>query len=457
MLIQLFRCIFAICSVTLSLCASEIETPLIPALDIESDACQGVGGSMPFGKPIDLYKEQEENLKNASLYFYVTAFNHEKFVHNLINSLQLNYDRLNSFGVDFQIILTCDGRREDYDAFSVAFQNSKIPAANVEVILNAVNKGCSLTRYEQLDSHKDKMLSDLNSGKSVYFSIFDGDDMVHQDYFLLLLATALRTGADVVGIDSLGVKCTIDDVARINNLQTRDLTGAELHYVNYHDHDSTTLIARVQDTFPKFLESIKDKDLDFETLLPVTTSSLFPNKVSVFYSNYRFLISLTEDTKNSYISNMDNDYPAMFFYLQHSTSMEHSLLKITLRNFGRDEERSLNWSINNDYFDFLALLFGCPLGDIDEIKPLIKTDDRNIDITEKFLVSNFKYMHQVLARFKDKVQTQNKKSTDNDQLQHILKETKLLQEQDISKPLSENFIKAYYKKTFDILLGKISE
>ena len=192
-----------------------IKIFLISAIFIAANAAEPPRQELQKGTTMvvqELYTQQCEALSNTSLFFFITAWNQERFAPNLATSLRLNYDRLSEKRVDFQIRLTCDGRQEDFDAFSDAFSkafaDSGIPSENYKIDLNPKNLGVSRTRFNQLENANKEISSLLKAGKHVYFSIFDGDDVIHQDYCLLLLAAALKEDADVIGTSMLSVSET---------------------------------------------------------------------------------------------------------------------------------------------------------------------------------------------------------------------------------------------------------
>lgn len=210
----------------------------------------------------------------------VTAYEQEKFVPNLARSLKLNYDRLREFGVDFQIRLTCDGRDEDRVAFERAFLSSGIPQRNFIISLNPTNKGVSLTRYKQLLSSIEEIMRDIASGKYVYFSIFDGDDMMHQDYCLLMLATALEAAAESIGLIQLGLQCYEKDTPEIPPLQTKSILEKSLQYEPADNSDFTPILFKASvlynDIFDFKFSIIyhgntypMDPFMDFSTLRPL--------------------------------------------------------------------------------------------------------------------------------------------------------------------------------------------
>ena len=65
------------------------------------------------------------------------------------------------------------------------------------MVANEKNLGCSGTRHASIDAIEKEVNQLREQGKYVYIGIFDGDDWVHEDFYLVLLLNALRTNAPV--------------------------------------------------------------------------------------------------------------------------------------------------------------------------------------------------------------------------------------------------------------------
>lgn len=416
----------------------------------------------------DLYNRQRPKLSKSSIYFFITAYNQERFAENLARSLKLNYARLSEFGVDFQIRLTCDGRTEDYEAFKRAFLTHIIPETNFIISLNEMNKGCSLTRYEQLIGSRDEIMKDIESGRNVYFSIFDGDDMIHQDYCLLMLAAALETNAESIGLTQMGVQCHEWDIPLISKLQPTSILKKSLQYEVADDSNFTPILFKAPLVYNNISFDFNfyvirhgykypvDHNTALDTLTPILT----------LFKGPRFSISDIEfyqgtDLLNSVdITCIPSNFIPMFFYMQHSDSMAHNQLKDILGIYSKltagKKLDELTLTILN--FDDI-FLFGIH----DHIHSgYIVTPDKNLTITEEFLISSFRNNHILAHIFKNTI-TESKfpylaEDKTKQRIKYILEHPKMqeLLAQDTSKPLPDEFIRSFYKDVFDIILGKKS-
>jgi len=415
----------------------------------------------------DLYEHQRTELSKSSIYFFITAYKQEKFAENLARSLELNYARLCEFGVNFQIRLTCDGRTEDYEAFKRAFSIHIIPETNFIISLNESNKGCSLTRYEQLCNSREEIMKDIASGRNVYFSIFDGDDMIHQDYCLLMLALALGTKAETIGVTQLGLQCYEEDTSKINTLQTKSILEKSLQYEPANDSDFTPILFKASvlynDIFDfKFSAKYHGNTYPIDPLVGFFTLS----PLLELYKGARFSISdkgfYQEQSRGLFgCADTSIDMPAeflpMFYYMQHSGSMMHNGLKETLKVYsglltGKNLEIVLSIIDANDIF-----LFG--ISDYIDSEYTV-TSDKNITVTEEFLINSFKNNHKLAHAFKETITESDNPyvlpEETNQRIKYILEHPKMqeLLAQDVSKSLSDEFVKTFYKDIFDMILGK---
>ncbi len=408
----------------------------------------------------DLYARQRTELSKSSIYFFVTAYEQEKFAPNLARSLKLNYDRLRKFGVDFQIRLICDGRVEDLEAFKNAFLFSKIPSSNFTISLNQKNKGCSLTRYEQLLSSKEEIMKDISSGKHVYFSIFDGDDIIHKDYCILMLSTALETDADIVGIEQLAVKCWEKDLSIINTLRSKDISHTIIDYKPASVGDFCTNLFKAFCIYNSefnfdfsghindFAGEVFNKNIHFVTLDPLVFSDLFKSKITLYLKNSYPPYSNLFSAPN--VSDIGEKFIPMFFYMQHPGSQEHSPLKTILKFI--DNQDFVRHLLKTRDPDGVSIFFG--IIDQNGINDrLIKTSEKNIDVNEEFLIERFKNKHLFAHTFKEIMEQMTQNYNDIEYLLNHPKTQELLA-QDISKPLSDDFVKTFYRDVFDIILGK---
>lgn len=455
MLKQFLKCLFAISTIVPTIYSME---PECSNDDQESEV--GKYTSFVVG---DLYDRQRAELSKSSIYFLVTAYEQEKFAPNLARSLKLNYDRLREFGVDFQIRLTCDGRDEDRVAFESAFLSLEIPQRNFIISLNPTNKGVSLTRYEQLISSREEIMRDIASGKHVYFSIFDGDDMMHQDWCRLMLATALETNADVVGIERLAARCHECDISKVKQFQAVDINHFTLDYISEGVFEFCTNLFKASCIYNSefnfdFSEHDKYgepfyKNESLATLSPLTDSDLFKLHINLCRSQNK----LGEKTLffATYVSEIEDEFIPMHFYMQHPGSLEHSMLKQMLKSI-EDNQDFVSFQIKDGAFANLLLFFGIVSEEgID--KRLIKTSERNIDVDEEFLIEHFKNNHLLANRFNEITEStlQEYDEEDRRDIEFILNhpKTQELLAQDISNPLSDDFVKTFYRDVFDIILG----
>ncbi len=375
----------------------------------------------------NLYDRQRAELSNSIIYFFITAYKQERFASNLARSLRLNYDRLREFGVDFRIKLTCDGRDEDREAFVSELQEAfeeiiksgKLP---FDVTYNEQNKGCSFTRYEQLLSSKEEIMRDIDSSKHVYFSIFDGDDMIHQDYCLLMLATALETDADIVGVPGLLVQCE-ESSGDIHKLQTQDICSRTLYYKEESVEDSTVYLFRASciynDTFDfRFIDHVTKEGiivfsnpytdftvLDFLTSRDNLSFALFKKQYSI-HDPLLSSVNPYDDLLNTVnITDIPTTFIPMFFYMQHSDSMEKTFLDnlmqacenrdmLTSILFAEAETRlATPYKITD-----VAMLLGIP-DFINGNRGMIRIFQE--DFTEEYLMEVFKNNHILAKKIHD--------------------------------------------------------
>lgn len=171
----------------------------------------------------DSYKEK---LSNTHLYILVSSYwQASLFGEKVVKSLEANAQNLLELGVTPHIIVRCDGDRENggitddiyryaeelgaegisfkchesasVKAAALTFNGNEPKRAHWKLVANERNLGCSGTRHAGIDMIESEVKDLRGQGKYVYVGIFDGDDWVHEDYYLVLLLNALYTKAPV--------------------------------------------------------------------------------------------------------------------------------------------------------------------------------------------------------------------------------------------------------------------
>jgi hypothetical protein len=170
----------------------------------------------------------KKELKKTHLFILLSSFRQGKFADALVECMEANARRLEQFGAKMTIAVRCDGERGDNDetvlskdirdyaealnaagiAFKVraservkpsefVYSYHKPDEAHWELVANEKNLGCSGSRHASIDAIEKEVKELCAKGERVYVGIFDGDDFIHPDFYLLLTANAIRTGATV--------------------------------------------------------------------------------------------------------------------------------------------------------------------------------------------------------------------------------------------------------------------
>ena len=172
-----------------------------------------------------------EELGKTHLFILISSHRKRIYVPYVIECMEANVKRLEQFGVKVKIMVHCDAYAEengtlqhDLDtyisclntkkvAFKVHENACKFPSvfesccckeadARWELRANEKNLGCSGTRHAAIDAIEEEVKELKKNGKHVYISIFDGDDFIHPDFYLLLMANAFTLSNDGATVSS---------------------------------------------------------------------------------------------------------------------------------------------------------------------------------------------------------------------------------------------------------------
>jgi len=180
-----------------------------------------------------LVENHKDKLSKSKVYIAVSVYDQVPFIPNLRKTLEANVTELARYGVKSHVIITCDGRDEDFNECNKQFKgfpeklqilfkekdNEKILdiadalmkndiiekpekyaslTAKQEKLLHHLGAAISvsLVRYHQLKDIHELMKKDEEENLSPYFFMFDGDDIIHKDLLLIELLALLETGAD---------------------------------------------------------------------------------------------------------------------------------------------------------------------------------------------------------------------------------------------------------------------
>lgn len=163
-----------------------------------------------------------EKLGTTHLFILISSHRKRIYVPYVIECMEANVKRLEQFGVKVKIMVHCDAYagenatlQHDLDTYvsclntkKVAFKVHKNACVNPsvfescchketgahwELVANEKNLGCSGTRHAGIDAIEEEVKELKKQGKYVYIGIFDGDDFIHPDFYLLLTANAFAT------------------------------------------------------------------------------------------------------------------------------------------------------------------------------------------------------------------------------------------------------------------------
>ena len=164
-----------------------------------------------------------KKLRETHLFILISSHKQYLMAPYIIECMEANVKRLEQFGVTVKILVRCDpwasqegeDDLDDYasylDKLKIAFkvhscsrilsrvfnsQYCKAEGAHWELATNEKNLGCSGTRHASIDAIEKEVMDLKKQGKYVYIGIFDGDDFIHPDFYLLLTANALWHGDD---------------------------------------------------------------------------------------------------------------------------------------------------------------------------------------------------------------------------------------------------------------------
>ena len=426
-----------------------------------------------------LISNNRDELSNSVIYFFVTAYNMEKFAPYLAHSLKLNYERLKQYGVDLHVRLKCDGRVEDSEAFSKAFDEEQFPRSNIKITKNDQNKGCAQTRLEQLLEAKGEIEESIRLGKNVWISIFDGDDMLHQDSLLLRLVIGLHTGSDAVTMRRFFSRCgeSKEVLDGVRSLLTRSidtesfLTRRNYGISDYTDNllDARNLYANAgfsgQPPLNEISQGQERDDVDLSTLMALDPYYL--DVIEVFSGNTRNNPPRALDApliENILNGKHQPPYTPLLFYVQQSKSLEHTQLELLLENHWSNEQnfrRYLEKCTSGTLFFYdmhdTWLLFGAFNKISDKF---LVTPEQNKEIDREKLLETFQYNHRLaleMERFLDEKIGKGvlEKYIWEPKKDELFRSTNIkeLLKQDMKKPLSREFMESFYKDVFDTIFA----
>ncbi|MBR1843454.1 MAG: hypothetical protein IJ793_01060 [Opitutales bacterium] len=162
------------------------------------------------------------------MFILISSWRQGHFASSIVKCMEANAQRLRQFDAEMTIAVRCDGETEDNGkavlskdiwAYAEALNEAKVAfrvreservkvsdfvyshhkpdEAHWELVTNERNLGCSGTRHAGIDAIEKAVKELLKKGERVYIGIFDGDDFIHPDFYLLLTANAIHTGATV--------------------------------------------------------------------------------------------------------------------------------------------------------------------------------------------------------------------------------------------------------------------
>lgn len=174
-----------------------------------------------------LNKYVRQELRKTHLFILISSYRQRHLADSIVECMEANARRLGQFDAKMTIAVRCDGETGDNDeavlskdirAYAEALNEAKIAfrvreservkvsdfdphhkpdEAHWELAANEKNLGCSGTRHAGIDAIEKEVKELLKKGERVYIGIFDGDDFIHPDFYLLLTANAIYTGATV--------------------------------------------------------------------------------------------------------------------------------------------------------------------------------------------------------------------------------------------------------------------
>ena len=163
-----------------------------------------------------------EALGKTHLFVLISSYEKRNYVPYVVECMEANVKRLEQFGVAVKILVHCDAcegkngtLRHDLDTYVSCLDSKKIAfkvrknacvkpsvlkvavtketGVHWELVANEKNLGCSGTRHAGIDAIEEEVKELKKQGKRVYIGIFDGDDFIHPDFYLLLTANAFAT------------------------------------------------------------------------------------------------------------------------------------------------------------------------------------------------------------------------------------------------------------------------
>lgn len=173
-------------------------------------------------------KYVRQELKKTHLFILLSSYRQGHLADSIVECMEANVRRLGQFDAKMTIAVRCDGETGDNDeavlskdirAYAEALNEAKIAfrvraservkpsefvypyhkpdEAHWELVANERNLGCSGTRHAGIDAIENDVKELSEKGERVYIGIFDGDDFIHPDFYLLLTANAIHAGATV--------------------------------------------------------------------------------------------------------------------------------------------------------------------------------------------------------------------------------------------------------------------
>lgn len=167
----------------------------------------------------NLRDDYKWKLSNTHLYILISSYKQaKKYGKGIVRCMEANARRLMELGVTPHIIVRCDGVpgggvTEDVALYAkflkeqnlsfkchesksvkteaLTFEGNDPKNAHWELVANEWNFGCSGTRHASIDMIEDDAWGLVDVSNRSYIAIFDGDDLVHEDFYPVLLLNAL--------------------------------------------------------------------------------------------------------------------------------------------------------------------------------------------------------------------------------------------------------------------------
>lgn len=412
----------------------------------------------------DLCEKHKSELNKTIVYQFITFYNMENYAENLAKCLDASRSEMDKFGVESKIRILCDGRVGDLKAIKKAFSYYPQTLRVTDIDFNQVNKGCSRSRYIQLEKSISEVQKDISDNKHVYFSILDGDDIIHKDFYLFMSLAILEKDADAV-YAPLVVKCTKNDSQKITNeLISKDICNELISIEKaYSVSDFTVNLFKAEKIFCENSISLNQDGLI--TLSP-EFGSHYSDVFEVSFSSRNFYVSSSTAPYLNELKGEPNEVIPMYFYMQNPKSIEHNLFLSMFRYFNSEKSMKISFELALSKFRYVHFdevpffLLGYP-GLLDKSAADYKIDPNCNNTTMDLLLRSFKYNHIklrqsiriVLNEIKDKFHWKYVRNCIR--LHAILndKRAKILLNKPTTESLSDYFVRSFYNSLVNELFG----